>query len=650
MAADSYSLRITRQPPSQVYPNEWMELELTVGKEQDVPSESDQLSLQASVHLHDGRLPARDACPPNVAQLIVDPSTPLVIELYQSLTKKTALVKCKIEAAVSNSTPLNVCICVSLQCNGNHVSNAYTSPIHMVNYKLRVEPKDWEDAWYKDEGGRDKCMLAEVELRSPDGSLARGVRAPLRLTLRYADVQSTQVKNQEILRILGHPKQYIDPDTGTASIRFRIEDVSKNHQGQDFKVEILADSSRFGDIAPIFTPTVSVRSKRSKRQRIAETSASSQSQQPSFDDVAQPKRTILEQQQQLLQQQPIALPHLAIAAHTSPFAAEFQGLKNPNVNSASSRYPVAGVVGSTEFSDAARTRDALQGIIAWADDVVNGLYPLQWKLIGYAPFPDGSLDHNHPYYSMTNPNACISKLLSTYSSSVRDDLRVLMAEADVSLARKNAEMEAMSARREQEMRLPPLRQYDFSNPESNRMSLLAQGASYDARMALVQHHQQLPGGISAFDSSRMSHSIPPQSQQQQPSVLNNPYNTPSMMRHELEEESIEELEDQVTYVLAKQYKSLRSGQRLGFPAFNADRQIIGFFQDSASKIGMERFIPIRRLANDFGAVERDQAAQILRDAIESRSEALHCIKNYDSVTSLLASALVYDWSNKGTEF
>ena len=617
----------------------------------------------------------------------MDPSTPLVIELHQSLTKKSALVKCKIEAEVSNSAPLNVCICVSLQCNGNHVSNAYTSPIHMVNYKLRVESKDWEDAWYKDEGGRDKCMLAEVELRSPDGSLARGVRAPLRLTLRYADAQSTQVKNQDILRILGHPKQYIDPDTGTASIRFRIEDVSKNHQGQDFKVEVLADSSRFADIAPICTPTVSVRSKRSKRQRIAETSASSQLQQPSYDDVAQPKRSIL-----LEPPQPMALPHVTkVAAHTSPFAPEFQGLKNPSANTATSRYPIAGVVGSTEFSDAARTRDALQGIIGWAEDVVNGLYPLQWKLIGYAPFPDGSLDHNHPYYSMTNPNACISKLLSTYvymymyillfllcsgflkaitnngtypppfynliyrrySSSVRDDLRVLMSEADVALARKNAEMEAMSARREQELRMPPLRQYEFSNPESNRMSLLAQGASYDARMALVQHHQQLQGGISAFDSSRMSHSIPPQSQQQQqqqPSVVNNPYNTPSIMRHELEEESIEELEDQVTYVLAKQYKSLRSGQRLGFPAFDADRQIIGFFQDSTSKIGMERFIPIRRLANDFGAVERDQAAQILRDAIESRSEALHCIKNYDSVNSLLASALVYDWSNKGAEF
>jgi len=57
----------------------------------------------------------------------------------------------------------------------------------------------------------------------------------------------------------------------------------------------------------------------------------------------------------------------------------------------------------------------MQSVIRWTDEVVNGLYPLQWQVIGYAPFPDGTIDYNHPYHSMPNPNPCISRVLSMYS-------------------------------------------------------------------------------------------------------------------------------------------------------------------------------------------------------------------------------------------
>lgn len=43
--------------------------------------------------------------------------------------------------------------------------------------------------------------------------------------------------------------------------------VSKNHQGQNFKLYIEADNDGTSDIAPVCSPTVSVRSKRNKRQR-----------------------------------------------------------------------------------------------------------------------------------------------------------------------------------------------------------------------------------------------------------------------------------------------------------------------------------------------------------------------------------------------
>ena len=282
---------------------------------------------------------------------------------------------------------MTVCIGFSLESENIHVNHAYTEPVQLVNYKLSIEPKDWEDVWYKDEGGRDKCMQAEVTLQRADGSPVYGLRVPLILVLRYADVLSTQVRNQDILKILGHPKQFIDPDTGNALVRFRVEDVSKNHQGQDFKLEISTDPTRFADVAPVSTPSVSVRSKRNKRQRFSTDPVPAS---PALEDVGQSR-----------------LPYPPHAA--TPYGVDPQRLSGQVPYSYRPSYSPHDLPDTTET---ARLQESLQGVIRWTDEVVNGLYPLQWKIIGYAPFPDGTVDYNHPYYSMPNPNACISKLLS----------------------------------------------------------------------------------------------------------------------------------------------------------------------------------------------------------------------------------------------
>jgi hypothetical protein len=358
--------------------------------------------------------------------------------MQQGLTQKQLFITCKVVGKVSPSEKVNLCICLSLHCNNFQVTHVYTSAVHLVNYKLYVQPKEWEEAWYKDEGGRDKGIVAQIELHNANGTLATGIRAPIRLALRYGDLQSTSVRNQDLLRILGHPKQFIDPDTGTASIRFRIEDVSKNHQGQDFKVAISVDSSRFADIAPTYTPAVSVRSKRTKRQRMSATlvdTSSNTSAKSNIEERKKPPITsattateaggsglVHPQPQHAIQQDRILELETATQSHSSnlkPFLADFQGLKSQLQQQqqygmkgggyASSRVEPSSTSTNASFT---RKREALLGILNWAEEVVNGLYPLQWKIVGYAPFPDGSLDHNHPYYSMPNPNSVISKLLS----------------------------------------------------------------------------------------------------------------------------------------------------------------------------------------------------------------------------------------------
>ena len=83
-----------------------------------------------------------------------------------------------------------------------------------------------------------------------DGTVIKGQHVPLKVTLLYDNKENTEVmKQRETLRIIGPRKQFIDPDSGESTILFRVEDVSKNHQGNKFKLRIAPDKSRAFDVA-----------------------------------------------------------------------------------------------------------------------------------------------------------------------------------------------------------------------------------------------------------------------------------------------------------------------------------------------------------------------------------------------------------------
>mmetsp|Transcript_4858 Transcript_4858/g.9046 ORF Transcript_4858/g.9046 Transcript_4858/m.9046 type:complete len:184 (+) Transcript_4858:1-552(+) len=116
----------------------------------------------------------------------------------------------------------------------------------------------------------------------------------------------------------------------------------------------------------------------------------------------------------------------------------------------------------------------------------------------------------------------------------------------------------------------------------------------------------------------------------------------SLARSEAVDE--ESRESEVEYVLAKQYKALRTGERLGFPAYSANREILGFYREGSGKVGVGQFIPIAMHRNEFGPLEILQATEILEDAIAKKSGAVHSLKDWGTITNLLDHALVYDWS------
>jgi len=89
---------------------------------------------------------------------------------------------------------------------------------------LHVETETWDDVWYKDEGGREKCLQVSVSLRDGKNNVVPNRSVPLKFTLLYDNKSILKVMRQEILHVFGPTKQSISAQTGNATVRFRIED------------------------------------------------------------------------------------------------------------------------------------------------------------------------------------------------------------------------------------------------------------------------------------------------------------------------------------------------------------------------------------------------------------------------------------------
>ncbi len=289
------------------------------------------------------------------------------------ITGDAAKLRCKIEGVVSDNAVIKVSIKILLVSNHKPVgSSVFSRAIHLVKFKLCFDPHDWEDVWYKDEGGKDNCMLAHIQLLQMDRSLALGHQASFHLTLHYDDVDSTPVEDQSILSVPGGLDQFINQETGTALIKFRVEDLSKNHKGNDFKLFIMADSTRF-DIAPAYSPEFTVRSQPYKHRRLT-------------PGIVQSTDTSQE-----------------IQLTASSLDVQLDTQEMPSVSHGTESYA----------ADSSRARSAIHNVVGWARQVVDDLCALQWKVAGYETHPDGTIDYSTPVYDSNIPNNAISKIVST---------------------------------------------------------------------------------------------------------------------------------------------------------------------------------------------------------------------------------------------
>ncbi|MGK3735402.1 MAG: hypothetical protein ACI8RD_005962 [Bacillariaceae sp.] len=721
--SDEPHLEITKQPPVSLYSNESfkVDVQLMLPKSSSPPSRiwncDEPIELTASLHHAKSGKPVQS----DEAQVMTKPSKIIIPAPGGTVggdsnntteedgngnksgsTKRSVTVECMIRTDAIRRD-VGAAYVVRFRTSGddssttnNDNNSALSSPerrrvvksgstrgIKMVNYKIRVTvEEDWEYVWFKDEGGRDKSMEVFVAIYDKDGQLKTGEHIPLETILCYkvdeGDAPPSKVMNQEILRTLGSSKILLDKDTGRARVRFRIEDVSKNHQAQDFLLQIGPERGTKGykDVASAYTPAVNVRSKRNKRSRGASLPRSATARQSASGVKSHHDHAVS------------SPPSASRQRLTGSFGG---GVGQDAHQGASGNQNIH--LNPNKSSD---LHAAMKVIIGWADVVVNELYPLQWQVQGYQQLPDGSPDYARPYHNMINPNNSISQILTGYTEQVRGHLRILLnaveeahevnaanvanggraaaaaSAADYNFASADPYSSLMGTNRfggggpggattlgamasETRMRLsgeagisraqtvagiasgqlPP----DASDGFRSRAEEAAGALPYQARtnnMTNSMSGSALSGiaGASTYSQASM---IPQQS------GLRGSHHIGHPQQKSLVADSISR-EAEVEYVLAKQYKTLRDGTRLGFPAFNEQMEILGFFREGSGKVGVGQFVHIGHHSEDFGPLEILQAHEILRDFIDKGSDSVHRLKDHGTIARLLDAALVYDWS------
>lgn len=660
----SYSIKVAKQPPGIVFSEEWFPVVLVI--EQFATKAGKITGSSHDVHIISEltAFPYRNELSRNIfcssASLLTNPEVIRLSFDRRGEKTKTMSIMCKIKSHIHenkatqctisfSSTPTKSCF------SSNKVSYARTTSIQIVSKKLVVDDKTWPDIWFKDEGGKDKCMEAKISLVDGFGHIIKGRRIPLSVTLLYDNEESTRVIKQDTLRILSPSPQFINAKSGECSISFRIEEVSKNHQGQNFKLEIAPDVPDAFCTAKVCTPPVCIRSKRNKRIR--------------------PTTSRRDTNEKLSTNSP-----------TRPLGlASSKCLVDDSFTQDSS-------IDLSDIKNSKRLRQAMKSVIEWTEEIVHGLYQIKWNIIGYAKFSDGTLDYNRPYHSMQNPNEHIKKILSEYSDHTRCDLQTLRDTVENSKESKLDGLKLMAL-----SQIRPKENFPFGNHQTPTETKSSKQSRMENSMQLpVYQVPQVPPSVSLTQGIDMQHPatiahIAPNMIAQQnaapchfhqqkylrerltfqdqhmsifdPEMRSRRFSSHNetdilMMNRSNGERELERLQDKkvdeeidtetlqktIMYILAKQIKSANSGQRLGFPAFNSKKIIVGFYRESETKVGVGRFVLLSKYKDQFRSDQMMQATFLLEDALKDNSEAVHCIQNYGSLQNMIGHALAYEWS------
>ncbi|CAI5710621.1 unnamed protein product [Peronospora destructor] len=256
------SLVFVDQVPTYVFPNVTFQTTVMLVDDCNAKVRGVHKPLQVSLRFHDtyDLVEDQDAILHLASKAHIDPNTGLAL---LSMNLHTLTAACDTRN-----------FCLEVGSADSNIESIFSPPVSVVKEKLQVVTQP-PDVWFKDEGGREKCMTVALTLIPAPGAFLEDRVVPLDIRLLYES--GNMVLNQSILRLF--PDMRPNMTNGCVTVSFRIDDVSKNHQGQSFLLEIGPEhqdrSSMFQDIAPTRTSAIAIRSKRNKRKLNAQAAVDS---------------------------------------------------------------------------------------------------------------------------------------------------------------------------------------------------------------------------------------------------------------------------------------------------------------------------------------------------------------------------------------
>ncbi len=282
------------------------------------------------------------------------------------------------------------------------------------------------DQWFKDEGGRDNCVEFGVRLVDSEGRAVLDRNIQLHLTLLYRNMHP--VANQDILKVFPFSEWSLNPQSDGAksqsgvNFRVRIEEVSRHHQKQAFRIRVAAEPVGHEctlDIRPGPSKPIVVLSKRITRKTKQKAEHKGRPDQNWGNVQLSPTRGVSSQHNRSIGQNNIGSKIGKRRTSTDQAVTPRGKVHGVNV-------PMDyGFVEPTDMSPSAFHR-ALKNVISWSKEVVNTLMAIEWKLIGYETLPNNQSNLDRPLYRISDPNPLIANLLNMYATETTQCLHMLL--------------------------------------------------------------------------------------------------------------------------------------------------------------------------------------------------------------------------------
>ncbi|KAG5192566.1 hypothetical protein JKP88DRAFT_271144 [Tribonema minus] len=376
--------------------------------------------------------------PVNPAMLVIDSKQPLTLNSKGGCEVKLRVAEDnKLGGAVGGLRKFSI---KAVAPHRDDVDPIITEPVTIVRYRLQVRdnparpvPKEW----FKDEGGRENCVEMQVHLLDKDGHEVTTRRVKLRLVLLYDNLG--RVQNQEILKLSPDSKMAID-DEGKAMLRLRIEEVSKNHQKQAFRIKVEPDTDdnpTAVDVSSDVSPPIAVYSKRIKKK--GKKSKDSDAAAAAAATAAIPPPGMINGGLHRFMGGPgegdvkASLPGFGMGygageghGGAGGGGGGAMGETVHDILNAASQQHLADPGGAGDGSSGPALYHALKSVIQWTGTVVAGLTAMQWQQLGFESKPDGTPDYNRPLYKIQNPNPIIDGIIRQYANETMQNLLVLL--------------------------------------------------------------------------------------------------------------------------------------------------------------------------------------------------------------------------------